>query len=221
MLNMLSGDDASPPHVLKSFRQASETYSRSFPAQTGIPLARLGSPLTFRIRQGCVALYRNLSDERRQILDVLGPGWIISGEHVDLGECRAMAISPTRLDEIETAQNAQAINDAAKQMLQRAQRHSLLLGRKTAAERVASALLDLAGQFARQGRGKNSVQVTFLLHLSRNELADWLGLTHETVSRCLSRFKRDRLITFTQPELITIRDSQALEALATGAMRAA
>lgn len=221
MFNVLSGDETSPSFVPPSFRQAAEPHSRSFSAQTGIPLARLAASLTFRIRQGCVALYRDLSDERRQFLDVLGPGWVISGEHVDLRECRAMAICPTRLDEIATEQNGEAINEAARRMLKRAQAHSLLLGRKTAAERVASALLDLAGQFARQGRGRNGVHVTFLLYLSRYELADWLGLTHETVSRCLSRFKRDCMIAFNQPELITIRDRQALEALATGAMRAA
>jgi CRP-like cAMP-binding protein len=190
----------------------------SVSAQTRIPLARLGAPITFRLLRGCIALYRDLSDERRQILDVFGPGWVISGEHVDLHECKAMAICQSRFDEIETEQNAQAINDAAKRMLKRAQAHSLLLGRKTATERVASALLDLADQFSRQGHGGRG---SFLLYLSRSELADWLGLTHETVSRCLSRFKRERLIAFTQPELITIRDRQALRALAAGAMRAA
>jgi CRP-like cAMP-binding protein len=221
MLTMLSGDEASPAHVLTSFFQAPDARLRSVSAQTRIPLARLGAPITFRLLRGCIALYRDLSDERRQILDVFGPGWVISGEHVDLHECQAMAICQSRLDEIETEQNPQAINDAAKRMLKRAQAHGLLLGRKTAAERVASALLDLAGQFARHGHGRNSIQITFLLHLSRYELADWLGLTHETVSRCLSRFKRDRVIAFNQPELITIRDPQALQALATGAMRAA
>lgn len=216
MLNMSSRDEASPAHVLTSSRQASEARSRSVSAQTRIPLARLGAPVTFRLRQGCVALYRQLSDDRRQILDIFGPGWVLSGEHVDLRECHAMALTPVWLDEIETEKNAEAINDAAKRMLKRAQAHGLLLGRKTAAERVASALLDLAGQFAGRRHIRNSGQITFLLHLSRYELADWLGLTHETVSRCLSRFKRDRLIAFDQPELITIRDRQALLALATG-----
>lgn len=219
MLTMLSGDDASSLHVLRPFSEAPRPYLRSFSAHTGIPLARLGAPLTFRIRQGCVGLYRELSNNRRQILDILGAGWVISGEHVDLAACRAMAICPTRVEEMDTARNPEAINDAAKRMLLRAQAHSLLLGRKTAAERVASALLDLSGQFARQARGRSNVQASFVLHLSRYELADWLGLTHETVSRCFSSFKRDRLIAFDQPELITIRDRQALEALAAGGMR--
>ncbi|MDO1582576.1 helix-turn-helix domain-containing protein [Rhizobium oryzicola] len=218
---MSSRDEASLAQVLTSFRQVSEARSRSFSAQTGIPLARLGAPITFRLSRGCVALYRDLSDERRQILDVFGPGWVISGEHVDLHACRAMAICESRVEEIETEQNAEVINEAARRMLKRAQAHGLLLGRKTAAERVASTLLDLAGQFARHGYGRNSGQITFLLHLSHYELADWLGLTQETVSRCLSRLKRDRVIGFNQPELITIRDPQALRTLATGATPAA
>ncbi|MBB4145599.1 helix-turn-helix domain-containing protein [Rhizobium rhizoryzae] len=218
MLSMLSRDEAFPLHVLRQFSQASIPRIRNFSAHIDIPLARLGVPLTFRLLRGCVVLYRELSDERRQILDIFGPGWVISGEHVDLHECRAMAVCDPRLEEIETEQNAEAINEAAMRMLKRAQAHGLVLGRQTATERVASALLDLSGQFTRQGHDGRS---SFLLYLSRSELADWLGLTHETVSRCLSRFKRDRLIAFDQPELITIRDRQGLLALATGATPAA
>jgi CRP-like cAMP-binding protein len=219
MLTSLSrDDDVSSLHALKPCPDVPWTPQRNFSARTGIPLARSGAPLTFRLRQGCVALFRELSDNRRQILDVFGPGWVVSGECVDLGECRAIAVCPVRIEFIDPFQNRKAITDATRRMLIRAQAHSLLLGRKTATERVASALLDLADQFSRQGHGGRS---SFLLYLSRSELADWLGLTHETVSRCLSRFKRDRVIAFNQPELITIRDPQALQALATGAMRAA
>lgn len=229
MLTLLSRDDGSSLHATGAFpggpnphpKQHSDPNQCSISARTGIPLARSGVPVTFRIQQGCVALFREMSDNRRQILDVLGPGWVVSGEYVDLIECRAIAISPVRIAFVEPLRNSDSINDAAKRLLIRAQAHSLLLGRKTAAERVASALLDLADQFARQRSGGRGSQTSFLLYLSRSELADWLGLTHETVSRCLNRFKRDRLIAFNQPELITIRDRQALEALAIGATRAA
>lgn len=225
MLTLLSRDEGSSLHDPRAFAGVPNPHPNphqcGVSARTGIPLAWLGALLTFRIQQGCVALFRELSDNRRQILDVLGPNWVMSGEYVDLVECRALAICPARIEFIDPVRNRETINSSARRMLVRAQAHSLLLGRKTAAERVASPLLDLAHQLTRQGRGGRRNQIGFRLYPSGSELADWLGLTHETVSRCLSRFKRDRLIAFNQPGLIAIRDRHALKALATGAMRAA
>ena len=58
--------------------------------------------------------------------------------------------------------------------------------------------------------------MTFTLYLTRADLADWLGLTLETVSRCLNAFKRDSVIAFDHPEVVTVKDMGLLAALAGG-----
>ncbi|WP_280772348.1 helix-turn-helix domain-containing protein [Rhizobium sp. SG_E_25_P2] len=101
-------------------------------------------------------------------------------------------------------------------LLARMQAHALLLGRKTAAERVATAVLDLARQFAPAERASRQTRPTFILYPTRADLADWLGLTIETISRTLNSFKRMGLIGFDRPERITILNQIALERTAGG-----
>ncbi|MGE6786427.1 helix-turn-helix domain-containing protein [Ensifer adhaerens] len=190
-------------------------------ARTQIFLHGSSRPATLRVVEGCVALYRELGDGRRLILDVVGPGRLFGSGLVDSNECRAMTLAPASVEAIAADTDRAAVDAAVRQMLARAQAHALLLGRKTAAERVATALLDLASQFARKSRRPAGAgRTTFNLHLTRADLADWLGLTLETVSRCLGALKRSKLIAFNHPEIITIRDRTALEALAAGSPHA-
>ncbi len=67
----------------------------------------------------------------------------------------------------------------------------LLLGKKTADERLASLLLSLARRFREQGYSAQE----FHLPMSRDDIANYLGLAHETVSRLFSRFQRQGLLT--------------------------
>ena len=83
-------------------------------------------------------------------------------------------------------------------------------------EKVATALLDLADQFARSTGSQ--IRPSFTLYLMRSELADWLGLTLETVSRCLSEFKRKGLIAFERTDRMTICEKSVLRAIADGSM---
>jgi CRP/FNR family transcriptional regulator len=169
-----------------------------------------------RIVDGCIALFQELADGRRGILDILGPGKDVSAELLDLRQCKAITLTLTQVETIESLREPSSLEGALRQMLCRAQEHALLLGRKSAVERVASAILDLAAQFARRRRNTAGGRATFTLFLTRADLADWLGLTLQTVSRCFGVLKRSKLIAFDQPESITIRDRAALEAIALG-----
>ena len=90
-----------------------------------------------------------------------------------------------------------------------AQQQFVLLGRKTAMERVASFLVSLARQTSHPGE-RNVVR----LPMSRSDVADYLGLTKETVSRVISALKRDRVIRLDALDTIQLLDSERLEQFA-------
>ena len=89
--------------------------------------------------------------------------------------------------------------------LAHAQTRYVLLGRMTASERVASFLIELAD--------RRDVQRVLDVPMSRNDIADYLGLTIETVCRVLSAMKRDGTIAISHPHRIEIRDRGALDGL--------
>ena len=94
----------------------------------------------------------------------------------------------------------------AMQNLAQAQGHSLLLGRRGAAEKVAAFLL----AWAQHSQDKRVA----MLAMTRQDIADYLGLTIETVSRSLSQFERDDVITLTSTRQVRLKNIEALEDLA-------
>lgn len=190
--------------------------SKLVPPRTTISLQGVSRRGTFRIIDGCIALYQLLADGRRQILDILGPGRLLGTGITDRFQCGAETLAFTHLEEIEPERSKEAADGQLELLLSRSLAHATLLGRKTAPEKIATTLLDLAQQFGRRSRSPAKQLLTFTLHLTRADLADWTGLTLETVSRHLNGFKRARLIDFKTPELITIRDRSALTAIAAG-----
>lgn len=96
--------------------------------------------------------------------------------------------------------------------LDRTRRWMLLLGRKSAEERVATFLLEISRRLAPHG-GKGPLD-RFDLPFSRQQVADVLGLTIETVSRQFTRFKKAGLIDLPSRRAVEIRDRVGLELLA-------
>ena len=89
--------------------------------------------------------------------------------------------------------------------LARAQDHMLLLGRKNAEERVASFLLEMAGRAA----GASTIE----LPMSRQDIADYLGLTIETVSRTLTQLESKAAIELPSSRRVTLCNRAALQRL--------
>jgi CRP/FNR family nitrogen fixation transcriptional regulator len=89
--------------------------------------------------------------------------------------------------------------------LRRAREHALLLGRRGALEKMAGFLLDMV---------KKSKEAVVALPMSRQDIADYLGLTIETVSRALSQLERDGIIELQSIRQIRLRDTASLRALA-------
>ena len=88
--------------------------------------------------------------------------------------------------------------------LQRTQNHLLLLG-KSAAERVASFLLEMAE------RGQSGDEMRLMM--SRQDIADYLGLTIATASRMLTRFEKDAAIALPTCKRVVLRDRSVLQRL--------
>jgi CRP/FNR family nitrogen fixation transcriptional regulator len=89
------------------------------------------------------------------------------------------------------------------------QDHLVMLGRQTAKERIASFVLHLAE------RSDAEEGLAFDLPMSRQDIADYLGLTIETVCRMLSELKREKIIAIPTGQIV-INDIEALQALTEG-----
>jgi CRP/FNR family transcriptional regulator, nitrogen fixation regulation protein len=169
----------------------------------------------YKVHSGVVRTYRLLDDGRRQISAFHFPGDVFGIEVDDEHSTTAEAVIESEVGLVKrSALNRSTENDAGaaralwaltSRHLQRMQRHLVLLGRKTALERVASFLLSLAKQEGEQ---------TVAIPMSRMDIADYLGLTIETVSRTLSQLEREAAIKLPNCRQIVLRDRGRLDQLA-------
>ncbi|BBK44293.1 Crp/Fnr family transcriptional regulator [Allostella vacuolata] len=178
--------------------------------------------LLYNVTLGTVKLYKLLADGRRQITGFLFPGdflgialehhYAYSAEAVtDVTLCRFPRRRLERLLEdmpkLEKRLLANASNELAA-----AQDQMVLLGRKTAREKIASFLANLAVRAERRGQPSNPIA----LPMGRSDIADYLGLTTETVSRTFTQLKTQRIITLEPGNLVRLADPLAIEELAAG-----
>lgn len=204
---------------LEEFRNLGWTL-RLAPGQA---LFHEGDPATrvFTLTRGTLKLYKLLADGRRQVTGFLHPGDFlgisVDDEHAfsaeALEEAQLCWFPRSRFDDFveDEATMERELYRMAAHELAAAQQQFVLLGRKTATERLASFLILLARRAAKiPGREPNLVK----LPMSRSDIADYLGLTKETVSRVLSALRRDRLIRLRAVEEIEIVDAEGLEQLA-------
>lgn len=155
----------------------------------------------FIVSTGIARLFKLLPDGRRQITRFLYAGDFLcvnSNDHCGFGAEAVTAISLLAFRRRELEQLIEEAPEIRRMFLSdafselaTAQDHMLLLGRKSASERVASFLLMLA---RRQGtRAVGSANI-LRIPLRAIDVADYLGLTLETVSRTLSTFRREGVI---------------------------
>lgn len=220
MLPMLADCGAppafSPVSPIMSQPRATSLAGPLLPPRTVVFLEGLARSPQYRVVDGCVATAQTLSDGRRQIIDLVGPGRLIGLGFGDQNRYSAETLGFTRLEAVSDLMAQEERDLTLSEMLARSQALVMLLGRKTAPERVASAILDLARQFGRPARDKRRGAVTFHLYPTRGDLADWLGLTIETVSRCLTRLKKAGLIDIQHGDLVTVLDPHQLAGVAAG-----
>lgn len=170
----------------------------------------------YRVLRGTVRLYKSIADGRRQVIDFLGEGQVFGLTGGESHPYSVEAITAVTLvrhsrSSVEAAierdpETARGLFELACTELHRAHQQMLLLGRKTADERVASFLLRLA----EHDRPAPLVS----LPMSRQDIADHLGLTIETVSRTISRLRRAGLISLVGRQQIRLDGLERLRALA-------
>lgn len=166
----------------------------------------------YKIVSGVVRTCRFLSDGRRQIEAFLLPGdlmgleagavWTLSAEAVT--DC-TVAVYRRRQGEsfsLEDESLTPQLLSYAMRSLARARSHMFLLGRRSALEKVATFLVNWSD------RAQNGQSCT--LPMTRQDIADYLGLTIETVSRTLSQLERDKLIELPSAREIRLKDREAL-----------
>jgi CRP/FNR family nitrogen fixation transcriptional regulator len=162
----------------------------------------------FVVEFGTVLVCRVTSDGRRQISAFHFAGEVFGFEAGQQHHFSAEAVDSVGIRVLRPkldGSHAQAVLPLALESLTRAQEHLLLLGRKSGEEKVAAFLLDLA---ERQGTF-NLVE----LSMQRHDIADYLGLSFETVSRILSRMKAARIVRLPHVKRIELLDLAKLEAL--------
>jgi CRP/FNR family transcriptional regulator, nitrogen fixation regulation protein len=167
----------------------------------------------FKVVSGVVRTCKFLSDGRRQIdaFHVAGDifGFELGWEHTLSAEAVSdCTIVPFRRRGKEGATDeliSQQLFSHAMRSFARAQEHSLLLGRRSALEKVAAFLIEWA-EPAPCGHVVN-------LAMTRQDIADYLGLTIETVSRTLSQLERDAFIELPAARQIRLKKLAALQEL--------
>ena len=168
----------------------------------------------YKLVSGTVRTSKILNDGRRQISEFYLPGDLFGHEVGSEHSFSAEAITDVKVIVIKrSAVEALAArdNDVARQLwamtgreLQRVQEHILLLI-KTAQERVAGFLLEIAERI----KSTNEVE----LPMSRQDIADYLGLTIETVSRTLTVLENSEAIALPSSRRIVLRNRAALRRL--------
>ena len=191
----------------------------------GEPLIDEGQPAihVFNVTSGAIRVYKLLIDGRRQMTGFLFPGDFLGLANDESYAYSAEAVTaakvcrfPRRKLEAVLARYPKMerrLLGIASHELAAAQEQMLLLGRKTAREKIASFLIMLSRRAAQRELESNPVSVP----MSRNDIGDYLGLTTETVSRTFSQLKAAGIIELLAGGKVLLADPAKLQDIADGA----
>src|SRR5437660_3551031 len=184
-----------------SYQKDEEIYGEDEPAE-----------YVYQVISGAVRAYKLLSDGRRQIGAFHLPGNVFGLDAGSTHRLTAEAIADTavrlvkrRSLEAAAGSNVQVAHNLwtmTASDLRHAEDHMLLLGRKTAMEKVATFLLEMDRRLASTGM--------MALPMCRRDIGDYLGLTLETVSRALSQLSDQGVLVFSSARQIVLRNRQRL-----------
>lgn len=175
----------------------------------------------YQVTSGVLRLTRLLEDGRRQVIAFGYPGDIVGfpsadRHHTDCEALTDVRLQPFRRSVLERGDGDPKLHNALLQAALREisgmQDHFMMLGRKSASEKLASFLCVLA---ERVGTDLGAYR-TVTLPMSRSDIADFLGLTTETVSRTFTQLRKSNIIAIDNVHTIIIQRPTALLGLSLG-----
>jgi CRP/FNR family transcriptional regulator len=176
----------------------------------------------YNVISGVLRLSKLLPDGRRQVTGFMFPGDFLGITLEDEHAFTVEAVTGSELCRFSRAQFEDFLLSHSKlerrlytlaaHELAAARQQLVLLGRKTASERLASFILELSNRQGRSGTDDTVVE----LPMSRTDIADYLGLRIETVSREFTVLKTTGLIRLLGTHELRILDRHALQALSEG-----
>jgi len=183
-----------------------------------VHLFRQGDPArsVYQLVDGAVMLYKLLPDGRRSIVEVLiGPDDVFGISSLPINDCSAQTIVASEIVAYDRA-TLETSPELARRVTTRLQvqfcamhEHAVLLGRKTALERVTSFIMHCVpqrGGFNCLGPRGEDDSAHVRLGMTREEIADYLGLTLETVSRAFSKLRKRGVVTIDQHGQVCVND---------------
>ena len=211
----LDGGRPAIPHKIPAMRDALdllEQFGTTISVQHDREIRGQGdrADWCYRILSGCVRMVNLMEDGRRQIGEFLMAGDLLGFDTLGTYDFSAEAVSdvvlrryPRRMVDALAESNvalARRLRDMTSVSLRLAHSRLVLLGRKTASERIASFLLEMAKRLPEVHRD------VLDLPMGRTDIADHLGLTIETVCRVMAHLRRDGTVVVERGH-VTIRDA--------------
>jgi CRP/FNR family transcriptional regulator len=177
------------------------------------------SDVVYNITSGSVRLYKLLPDGRRQVV-----GFALTGDFLGLSMAERNVFSADALSEVSACQFSRhqfsdfvdshphllrRLHAFASHELSIAQEQMVILGRRTAEEKIVAFLIGLRNRWSRIDGSTLNVP----LPMTRQDIGDFLGLTVETVSRMFTRLAKQKALVVT-PDGVRLLDPARLEAIA-------
>lgn len=175
----------------------------------------------FQVTSGVLRLTRLLANGRRQVIAFGYPGDIVGFpadglHHTDCEALTDTCLHPLRRSNLDNGEGDAdlhaALLQAALREISAMQDHFMMLGRKSATEKLASFLCVLAERCGTKLEANQRIK----LPMSRSDIADFLGLTTETVSRTFTQLRKSKIIAIDNIHTIVIRRPSELLALSLG-----
>ena len=195
--------------------------SQTFRAGSALDTALFEEPLVAVISTGAVGLQHILKDGRRSISTIFLAGEVLDFEQLSAREGTLNCLSPVVLKlfkqsvfrklEQEDSKVRQALTDSFYRHCRFTTSHCVDLARKSAVEKLASFIFEC------RSRTLDSEEERVCLLLKRIDIADYMGLRPETLSRAFAKLRERGLIEFEGIDFVRVLDESALKQIAAGA----
>ena len=213
----------------KELEELDSIIKRRRPVKRGEHLFHVNDPFQaiYAVRSGSIKTYTPTEDGHEQVTGFHLPGELLGLDAINLlhHPCAAKALETTSICEIpfdrleELSMRLPSLQHQLLKIMSKEILHDqsllMLLGKKSAEERLAALLLSLSTRYQQRGFSPTD----FYLSMSRNDIGNYLGLAVETVSRLFTRFQDDGLMKVDRKHILLL-DVPALEALVGGISQA-